>query len=42
MGLQSATVMRRKLAVEIKHQTTDKAYFTDYSKVRMFEPIDSA
>jgi hypothetical protein len=42
MGLQSAAVMRRKLSVEIKRQTTDKAYFINYSKVRKFDPGDPA
>jgi hypothetical protein len=42
MGLQCAAVMRRKLAIEMKCQTTDKAYFTDCSKVRMFDSRDPA
>jgi hypothetical protein len=40
MGLQIAAVMRRKLAMEMKCQTTDKAYFTNCSKVRKFDPRD--
>jgi hypothetical protein len=42
MGLQSAAVMRRNMAIEIKRQTTDRAYFADYSKVRKFGPRDPA